>query len=394
MPDSKTWARCIPLAHRRVRDMNADASQLANMVVWGGFGLAFVFGAVANKTNFCTMGALSDIVNMGHWGRMRMWLLAIAVAMLGATALAYSGQVDLAKATAQRPTLTWLSLLVGGLSFGVGMTLAGGCANKNLVRAGAGSLRSLVVLVFLGLAAYMTLKGLFGQWRAGWLDPVAIRLADLGWKDQSLATALARLTGMAPPTALLATAASLVLALLIFVFKERRFRSNPTQVFGAVVIGALVVGGWYVSGHLGFGENPETLEIGYFGTNSRTVESMSFVGPLAYSLELLLLWTDKSLHLSFGIASAAGVALGSAAYALASGRFRWEGFASLTDLRNQLVGAVLMGFGGVTALGCTIGQGLSGVSTLAIGSFIALAAIIAGSVATLRYTLWREEQTA
>jgi hypothetical protein len=367
---------------------------MAAVVVWGGFALAFVFGLVANKTNFCTMGALSDIVNMGHWGRMRMWLLAIAVAIAGATALLFTGQVDLSKAIAQRPTLAWLSLLLGGLAFGVGMTLSGGCANKNLVRVGGGSVRSLVVLVFVAIASYMTLKGLFGQWRASWLDPVAINLAALGWKDQSLATAVVRLTGLPAATALLATATALVISLLVFVFKDRRFRSNPTQIIGAVVIGALVVGGWYVSGHLGFGENPETLEQGYFATNSRTVESMSFVGPMAYGLELLMLWTDKSLHVTFGIASAVGVVLGSAAYAVASKHFRWEGFASLTDLRNQLIGAVLMGFGGVTALGCTIGQGLTGVSTLAIGSFIALAGIVAGSVATLRFMLWNEERSA
>jgi uncharacterized protein len=374
--------------------MSATANELATVVVWGGFALAFVFGAVANKTNFCTMGALSDIVNMGHWGRMRMWLLAIAVAMLGAGALAYTGQVDLTKAIQQRPTLTWLSLLVGGACFGVGMTLAGGCANKNLVRAGGGSVRSMVVLVFVAIASYMTLKGLFGQWRASWLDPVSLNLAELGWKDQGLATAVARWTGVAPKTSLAATVAVLALALLAFVFKDPRFRANPTQIAGAVVIGALVVAGWYVSGHLGFGENPDTLEDSFFGTNSRTIESMSFVGPLAYGLELLMLWTDKSLHLTFGIASALGVALGSAAYALAAGTFRWEGFASLADLRNQLVGALLMGFGGVTALGCTVGQGISGLSTLAIGSFIATAAIMAGSVAMLKYTLWREEREA
>jgi uncharacterized protein len=121
---------------------------------------------------------------------------------------------------------------------------------------------------------------------------------------------------------------------------------------------------------------------------------MSFVGPLAYGLELLLLWTDKSLHVTFGIATTIGVVLGSATYALSAGRFRWEGFApSLLDLRNQLIGAVLMGFGGVTALGCTIGQGLTGLSTLSIGSFIAVAGIIGGSVATLKYTLWREERS-
>ena len=374
--------------------MEGSAGHFTNIVVWGGFALAFVFGLIANKTNFCTMGALSDIVNMGHWGRMRMWLLAIAVAIAGATALLYTGQVDLSKATVQRPTLAWLSLLVGGLTFGVGMTLSGGCANKNLVRVGGGSVRSIVVLVFLGIASYMTLKGLFGQWRASWLDPVAINLADLGWKDQSLATAVTKLTGLPAASALLATAAVLVLALLAFVFKDKRFRANPTQIVGAVVIGALVVGGWYVSGHLGYGENTETLEHGYFATNSRTVESMSFVGPVAYGLELLMLWTDKSLHVTFGIASVLGVVLGSAAYAIASKQFRWEGFASLTDLRNQLAGALLMGFGGVTALGCTVGQGLTGVSTLAIGSFIAMAGIIAGAVATLKVLVWREERAA
>jgi len=373
--------------------MNPAAADTATIVVWGGFALAFVFGLVANKSNFCVMGALSDVVNMGHWGRVRMWLLAIAVAMLGTGLLAYNGQIDLSKTIVQRPTLSWLSLLLGGLCFGVGMTLSGGCANKNLVRVGGGSMRSMVVLVFVAIASYMTLKGLFGQWRAGWLDPVSLNLADLGWKDQSLATAVARLTGVAPASAGLGSMAVLVLALLVFIFKDKRFRSNPTQIVGGAVIGALVVAGWYVTGHLGFGENPETLELGYFATNSRTLESMSFVGPLAYGLELLMLWTDKSLHATFGIASVIGVVLGSAAHAVTARTFRWEGFASLADLRNQLVGAVLMGFGGVTALGCTIGQGVSGVSTLAIGSLIAVAGICAGSVATLKYTLWREEQS-
>ncbi|HSB24188.1 MAG TPA: YeeE/YedE family protein, partial [Burkholderiaceae bacterium] len=292
--------------------------------------------------------------------------------------------VDVSKTVYLRPTLAWASLVAGGALFGVGMTLAGGCANKNLVRAGGGSLRSLVVLTFLAISSYMTLKGLFGQWRATLLDPVAINLADHGWKDQSLATALARLTGMAPRAALPLATGVVALALLFFVFKDRRFRSSGSQVAGAAALGALVAAGWYLSGHVGFGESPDTLEDVYFGTNSHLAESLSFVGPLAYGLELLMLWTDASLHVTFGIACAAGVVVGSAAYALAARKFRWEGFASLSDLRNQLVGAVLMGFGGVTALGCTIGQGISGISTLAIGSFIALFGIIAGSTTTLR----------
>jgi uncharacterized membrane protein YedE/YeeE len=294
----------------------------------------------------------------------------------------------------QRPLLPWLSLALGGLIFGVGMTLAGGCANKNLVRLGGGSVRSLVVLVFMAIASYMTLKGLFGQWRASLLDPVSVNLGERGWSDQGLATALARATGMDPKAALLAMSALCVLGLLVFVFKDRRFRGNTVQIAGALVLGVLVAAGWYVTGHLGYGENPETLEHTYFATNTRTLESLSFVAPLAYTLELLMLWTDKSLHLSFGIASVLGVIAGSAAHALATRSFRWEGFASMDDLRNQLVGAMLMGFGGVTAMGCTVGQGLSGVSTLALGSFVALAGIVGGAAATLKYITWRAEREA
>ncbi len=374
--------------------MEQAAGDTSSLVVWGGFALAFVFGAIANRANFCTMGAVSDVVNMGHWGRMRMWLLAIAVAVVGTNLLFHAGLIDLPKSIYQRPTLNWLSLLLGGVLFGVGMSMAGGCANKNLIRVGGGSLRSLVVLTFLAISAYMTLKGLFGQWRASWLDPVSVDLAAVGLADQSLASVVAVATGMAPKTALMVTLWAVALALLAFVFADRRFRATATQWVAGLVIGAIVVAGWYLTGHLGFGENPDTLEMTYFATNTRTLESMSFVAPTAFTLELLMLWTDKSLRVTFGIATALGVIAGSFAWAMLSKTFRWEGFASFTDLRNQLIGALLMGFGGVTAMGCTVGQGLTGVSTLAIGSFIALAGILAGSAATLRYITWRAERDA
>lgn len=361
----------------------------ATLVVWGGFLLAFVFGAVANKTNFCTMGAISDVVNMAHWGRMRMWLLTIAVAVVGANLLYYFGLIDLSKSVYQRPTLAWLSLLLGGTLFGIGMTIAAGCTNKNLVRVGGGSVRSLVVLVFLAISAYMTLKGLFGQWRVSYLDPVTLDLGRWGLTNQSLPALLAKLTGMPEKTALLGTTFLLGIGLMLFVFKDKRFRGNLSHVLGSVVLGLLVVAAWYLTGNLGHGENPETLETVYFATNTRTIESLSFVAPTAYSLELLMLWTDKSMLVTFGIATVIGVVLGSFAYAIGSRTFRWEGFASLDDLRTQLFGAVLMGFGGVTATGCTIGQGLSGISTLALGSFIALAGIVGGAVATMKYQDWR-----
>jgi len=312
------------------------------------------------------------------------------VAVIGANVLHATGQVDLAKSIYQRPVLPWLSLLVGGTLFGVGMTLAAGCVNKNLIRLGSGSLRSLVVLALVAIAAYMTLKGLFGQWRANWLDPVAVDLSAFGMKDQSLPSLLAKLSGLEARTALLATALSACLALLAFVFVDKRFRGNAVQVLGSTALGLLVVAGWYLSGHLGYGENPETLETVFFATNTRTIESLSFVAPTAFGLELLMLWTDKSLRLTFGIATAIGVVAGSFAYAVATRSFRWEGFASVSDLRNQLIGSVLMGFGGVTAMGCTVGQGLSGLSTLALGSLIAVTGIVVGSVAAMKFIVWRE----
>ena len=367
--------------------MEATANPGA-IVAWCGFALGLVFGAVGNKVSFCTMGAVSDIVNMGDWGRMRMWLLAIAVAILGSYALWHAGLIDLSKSIYTSPNFTWLSFITGGLLFGVGMTLGSGCGSKTLIRIGGGNLKSLVVYVFLGIAAYMTLRGLFGQLRVSVLQPVAINFEAHGLKGQDLPSLLAG-TGIAIATLRVAIAALVASALLIFVMKDREFRANGQYVVGGVVVGLIVVAGWYVTAHLGYRENPATLEMTFFGTNTRAAESFSFVAPLAYTLELLMLWTDKSLTITFGIMAALGVVIGSFAYAVASRTFRWEGFTTIEDLANHIVGGILMGFGGITALGCTIGQGISGLSTLALGSILTFAAIIAGSAATMKYQYWK-----
>lgn len=372
----------------------SSATNLGAVVAWGGFLLGFVFGAVANRTNFCTMGAVSDVVNMGSWGRMRMWLLAIAVAIIGTHALQLSGQIDLAKSFYVRPNFTWLSYILGGFLFGVGMTLGSGCGSKTLVRVGGGSLKSIVVSVFFAIAAYMTLKGLFAIWRSSFLDPVAIDLSARGLPRQDLPTLVAAATGAGFKAVELAVAALVAGALLVFVFKDRDFRRSFDHVLGGTVVGLTIVGGWYVTGHLGFGENPATLEDTFFGTNSRTIESLSYTAPLGYTLELLMLWSDKSLTVSFGVAAVVGIILGSLAYALASRTFRWEGFAGAEDTAMHVVGGLLMGFGGVTALGCTIGQGLTGFSTLALGSILAFLAIVAGSAATMKWQYWRMSREA
>jgi uncharacterized membrane protein YedE/YeeE len=364
----------------------ANPGQLVPYVTAGAFLLAFVFGAVANKTHFCTMGAVSDWVNMGHTGRMRMWLLAIAVAILGAAALQLAGLVDLSKSIYPSPNFAWLSHLVGGFLFGVGMTLGSGCGSKTLIRVGTGNLKSLIVYVFLGIAAYMTLRGLLGAVRVNLLDRAAITLP----VGQDLPSLFALWLGL-PKAAWTAILALLVGGgLLAFVYASREFRASRDYTLGGVVTGLVVVGGWYVSGVLGHvEEHPETLQEAFIATNTGRMESFSFVAPLAYTLEYLMLWTDKSKIVTYGIASAAGVIAGSAAYALATRTFRWEGFRDAEDTANHIVGGVLMGFGGITALGCTIGQGISGFSTLALGSILTFVAIVAGSAATMKYQYWR-----
>jgi len=369
--------------------VQGSTSNLGALVAAGGFVLAFIFGAVANRTNFCTMGAVSDVVNMGSWGRMRMWLLAIAVAILGTHALQLGGQIDLTRSIYVRPNVTWLSYILGGFLFGVGMTLGSGCGSKTLVRLGAGSLKSLVVFFFLGIAAYMTLKGLFAIWRTRWIDPVATDLAAVHVPRQDLPTLIATWTGASLPAVEGLVALVVAGALLAFVLKDRDFRGSFDHLLGGTVVGLVIVGGWYVTGHLGYGENPDTLEDTYFGTNSRTIESLSFTAPVGYVLELLMLWSDKSLTVTFGIAATLGIIAGSFAYAMLSRTFRWEGFAGAEDTANHVVGGLLMGFGGVTALGCTIGQGLTGFSTLALGSILSFAAIVAGAALTMKVQYWR-----
>jgi uncharacterized membrane protein YedE/YeeE len=286
--------------------------------------------------------------------------------------------VDLSKSIYPTPSFTWLSYVVGGFLFGVGMTLGSGCGSKTLIRVGAGNLKSLVVYVFLGIAAYMTLRGLFGAFRVGVLERATIVLP----QGQDLPSLLGVSAWI--------LAAVIGGAIVAFVYSSKDFRTNFDYTLGGVVTGLVVVGGWYVSGVIGHvAEDPNTLQEAFVATNTGRMESFSFVSPMAFTLEYLMLWTDRSKIVTYGIASALGVIAGSAAYALATRTFRWEGFRDAEDTANHVVGGILMGFGGITALGCTIGQAISGFSTLALGSIVTFIAIVAGSAATMKYQYWR-----
>ena len=373
-----------------MRRMDTAALQTLNsQVLWAAFALSALFGAIAQRTHFCTMGAVSDIVSMGDWTRMRVWGLAVGVAMIGFATLAAAGLIDPVKTLYASNRFIWLSALVGGALFGFGMVLASGCGSKTLVRIGSGNLKSLVVFLVMGLAAFATLKGVTAVLRVATVDRVAIDFAQPAALGQWLANA----TGLQPSAAGLAAGLVLGLSLMVWALAGRDF-SRPDNLLGGIGIGALITGMWWVSGHMGFvAEHPETLDAVFLATNSGRAEAMSFVSPVAYTLDWLMFFSDKSKLLTIGIVSVVGVVAGSAVNALASGSFRWEGFGGTEDTANHLVGAVLMGVGGVAAMGCTVGQGLSGVSTLSATSFVALAAILTGAVAGLKYQIFRLERT-
>lgn len=366
----------------------SELSGLTQQVLWAAFVLGLVFGAIAQRSHFCTMGALADVLSMGDWGRMRMWALAAAVAMLGFNALVVSGAVRAADTFYAGPVLPWLSLLVGGLMFGMGMVLASGCGSKTLVRLGGGSLKALIVMLVMGLTAWATLRGVGALLRNRTLDTVTWAVQPA----QDLPTLVAAQAGGSASGWAGLLGALLGLALLAWVLYRPEGRRKEV-LLGGLGIGAAVVGLWWVSGVMGqVAEHPQTLEQAFLATNSQRMESFSFVAPVAYLMQYLVFASDTSQRLTQGVVAALGVVLGSGVVALATRQFRWEGFSNVADLARHLLGAVLMGFGGVTALGCTIGQGLSGLSTLSLGSLLALAGIMAGGVACLRWQIWQLER--
>ena len=362
---------------------------LTTQVLWAAFITSALFGAIAQRTHFCTMGAVSDIVNMGDWTRMRQWAMAVGVAMIGFYTLAAIGLIDPAKTLYASGRFIWLSALVGGLLFGFGMVLASGCGSKTLVRIGGGNLKSVVVFVVMGVAAFATLKGITAVARVATVDRVAIDFAS----NAALPNLLGNALGTSTTSAGLILAVVLGLGLIIWAAVGRDFVRFDNLLAG-LGLGALIALMWWISGHLGYlAEHPETLQEAFLATNSGRAEALSFVSPVAYTVDWVMFFSDKAKVLTIGIVSVFGVILGSAVLAIANRSFRWEGFGDAEDTANHLVGAVMMGVGGVAAMGCTVGQGLSGLSTLSATSFVAVAAILAGAVAALRYQVWRLEQS-
>lgn len=362
------------------------------------FAIAVVLGAIVNKTNFCTMGAVSDWVNIGDSGRMRAWLFAMAIAIAGVIAMELTGMVNLSGETFppyRTTSFGWLRYLVGGALFGIGMTLASGCGNKTLVRVGAGNLKSLVVLVIAAIMAYLMLwTPFYEKLFHPWVSATTINLAQHGMKTQELGTIVSGMFGMQhSPQINAAIGGALALGLFVYVFRSADFRGSFDNVLGGAAVGLAVLAGWYITGSALGQAWKEYADFATQVPSRVQVQSYTFISPMGDSVRYLMSPGKTSL-VNFGVVALAGVISGSFIYALIARSFRIEWFVSVKDFANHAVGGVLMGVGGVLSMGCTVGQAITGMSTLAVGSMLTFLAIVIGAAGTMKYQYWRMMQEA
>ena len=378
-----------------------DFASAQSVFLWSTFAIALIMGAVVNKTNFCTMGAVSDWVNMGDTGRLRAWILAIAVGVLGVTVLEAAGLVNVSDTFPpyRQNNLVWLENVVGGVLFGIGMTLASGCGNKTLVRIGGGNLKSVMVLGVIGLIAYFMVnpfpgsdKTLYSTMFYPWTRPAAVALStnqDLG----------AMLFGDSVATGRMVAGGVIGVLLLAWAFKSADFRTSFDNILGGLVVGLAVLAAWYVTSNVKVDAGGDILSLQAYvqdwdlyapadavrpaAAGPLASQSFTFINPMGQSLGYAASGFTHTL-LTFGVMALAGVIAGSLLWSLVSRSFRIEWFASARDFVNHLIGAILMGFGGVLAMGCTIGQGITGFSTLALGSILTFVAIVFGSAAAMK----------
>lgn len=328
-----------------------------------GFALGLALGFVARRGRFCTLGAIEDAVYSNDSRRLRSWILAIGVAIVGVHALELWGGLDLTRSIYLGARLEWGALILGGFLFGIGMALNGTCGFGALRQLGGGDLRALVSFLVIGITAMMTMRGLTGIVRVSLTDPLTLQL------PQSFSQRLPEMAGLRGASASL-LAIAIGSAIALFAFGHSGFRAKLRFAVTGAAIGALVVLGWWATGIAGFDS-----------FDTRRIESFTFVGPLGETLYYFMLST--ALQPDFPVGAVLGVIGGSFIAAKTDGSFKWEAPVDAGDLKRRLLGAFLMGFGGITALGCTIGQGVTGLSTLSVGSALAAVSIVAGARAGL-----------
>lgn len=328
-----------------------------------------VMGYAARRNRFCTMSALERHWYAGDSSGIRTWVLAAAVALLLSQTLQALGYVDTGASFYVHSAFAPVGAIAGGIAFGIGMALVGTCGFGALVRLGGGSLRSLIVLVVIGLAAMSAQKGLVAQARVALSDSGAIDLAPYG--GQSLGFLLSWLSGR---DLTVLTAGVVAIILFGWIFADRAYRRRSQSILTGSAIGAAVAFGWWATNHAAT-RSFDVVQI----------EAASFVVPVADSLLQIITFTG--VLPDYGVGLVAGVVAGAALCAFLKRDVRWEACDDARELGRHLLGGTLMGVGGVFAMGCTIGQGVSAVSALAISAPVVMASIALGARIGLSYLI-------
>ncbi|SEO06982.1 YeeE/YedE family protein [Palleronia pelagia] len=330
-----------------------------------GLGGGIVLGLAARLGRFCTLGAIEDQIYGGSSARLRMWGVAIAVAVLASFALIGTGRFDPMSSFYIAQSFSLPAAILGGLVFGYGMAMSGNCGFGALARLGGGELRSFVIVLVMGISAYFTLAGPLSHFRVALFDRPAAS------EPQGFAQILGGVTGVSP------VAIGLVAGLMILALTLRGARGagmNMAQVGWGALVGLVIASAW-----------AGTQWLATAGFDGLPVVSHTFSAPVGETI--LYAMTSSGSRLSFGIGSVCGIVFGAAIGSLANSRFRWEACDDPRELRRQIFGAALMGWGAVTAAGCSIGQGLSAFSLLAVSAPLTLGAIYIGTAIGLRQVI-------
>lgn len=334
-----------------------------------GLATGFVMGYAARRQHFCTMSSLERHWYAGDSSGLRTWVLAAAVALVLSQAAAFAGFADLRESFYLSTDFGWTGAIIGGLAFGFGMALVGTCGFGALVRTGGGSLRSVVVLVMLGLSAMAAQRGLIAQLRVQIVDNLALDLSFAG--DQSIG---AILSALASVDLRIAVAALAAIAMFWWVFRDPAYRRQTGSIATGAIIGAAIAVGWVVT-TLAYRHSFQPVQI----------EAGSFVVPVADAILQFVTYTG--VLPDYGVGLVLGVVIGAAACAMRKRDVRWEACDDARELGRHLAGGFLMGTGGVFAMGCTIGQGVTAVSALAVSAPLVMVSIWIGARLGLSYLI-------
>ncbi len=333
--------------------------------LWAGLAIGIAFGITGQRTGFCLNTGFRGYWITGDGRKLRAFALALGVAVVGTQAIEAAGIIDLRRSIYVSSPLSWLVIPLGGVMFGYGMIASNGCGSRALVLLGQGNLRSFVVLLCLGIAAFIALSGLLAPVRIALAGATTIAFDKLPSIPRYLEGALGATGARLIPALLIAA------ALAAFSFGNSAFRTSPRNIVGGIIVGVLIVAGWVATGYLGADD-----------FEPAPIASLTFVSPIGETIQYVMLATGA--RASFGVVVVFGVVLGALISALLTKSYDLQGFSRPTQMLRYMAGGALMGAGGAMALGCSIGQGLTGLSTLAFGSFLAAAGITLGAYLGLR----------